>query len=104
MLGRVGGARHNLPNHGRYLVLWNYKETDEPESNFEFWSTKTWYWKIVAPIIVGFHGAGTTFKADEVQILESMGTPVKPESLFEEQLTLRLGKLPEWITDLKKNL
>lgn len=103
MLGRAGGARQNLPNHGRYLVLWNYKETDEPESNFEFWSTKTWYWKIVPPIIVGFHGAGTTFKKDEVQILESLGTPVKPESLFEEQLKLRLGKLPDWITDLKKN-
>jgi len=96
-LGRAGGARQNLPNHGRYLVLWNYNETDEAEQNFEFWSTTTWFWKIVPPIIVGFHGSGTTFKTDEVQVLESLGAPVQPASLFEEQLKLRLGILPTWL-------
>lgn len=98
-LGRAGGARQNLPNHGRYLVLWNYEETDEAEENFEFWSSKTWYWKIVPPIVVGFHGSGTTFKKDDIQILESLGKPVNPASLFEAQLELRLGELPEWIED-----
>jgi len=102
-LGRAGGARFNLPNHGRYLVLWNYNETDEAETDFEFWSTKTWYWKIVPPIVVGFHGAGTTFKKEDVQIVESLGTPVQPKSLFEEQLKLRLGKLPKWISEFNKN-
>ncbi|NIJ46469.1 hypothetical protein FHR24_002957 [Wenyingzhuangia heitensis] len=95
--GRAGGARQSLPNHGRYLVLWNYKETDEAEKDFRFVATDTWFWRIVPPIIVGFHGAGTTFKTDEVQIAESIGTPVQPESLFEEQLKLRLGKLPNWM-------
>ena len=99
--GRAGGARTNLPNHGRSLVLWNYKETDEPETEFKFIATNTWWWKIVPPIIVGFHGSGTTFKEDEVDIIESLGTPVKPESLFEEQLKLRLGKLPPWIENVK---
>jgi hypothetical protein len=102
--GRAGGARQNLPNHGRYLVLWNFKETDEAEENFRFIATDTWYWRIVPPIIVGFHGSGTTFKEDEVQVLESLGKPVKPESLFEEQLKLRLGKLPNWIENLKQKL
>ncbi|MFB9057819.1 DUF4955 domain-containing protein [Mariniflexile ostreae] len=101
--GRAGGARFNLPNHGRYLVLWNFKEIDEPEKNFRFVATDSWYWRIVPPIIVGFHGAGTTFKEDEVQIIESLGKPVKPESLFEEQLKLRLGRLPQWIIDCKTN-
>ncbi len=101
-LGRGGGARHNLPNHLRDLVLWNYKETDGPEENFEFWSSKTWFWKIVPPIVVGFHGAGTTFKEDQIQELESLGTPVKPESLYESQLEFRLGKLPSWVLELKK--
>ncbi|WP_139958487.1 DUF4955 domain-containing protein [Flavicella sediminum] len=95
--GRAGGARKNLPNHGRYLVLWNYKETDVAEKDFRFVATDSWYWRIVPPIIVGFHGSETTFKKDEVQVLESLGTPVTPKSLFEEQLKLRLGKLPEWI-------
>lgn len=100
--GRGGGARSNLPNHGRYLVLWNFNEIDAPEQNFRFVATDTWWWRIVPPIIVGFHGSGTTFKEDEVQVLESLGKPVKPESLFEAQLELRFGKLPEWIKELKQ--
>lgn len=100
--GRAGGARFNLPNHGRYLVLWNFKEIDEPENDFRFIATDTWYWRMVPPIVVGFHGSGTTFKEDEAQIIESLGKPVNPESLFEAQLELRLGKLPEWIVVLKK--
>ncbi|OEK08803.1 hypothetical protein A8C32_00570 [Flavivirga aquatica] len=102
--GRAGGARQNLPNHGRYLVLWNFNETDIAEKDFRFIATGTWYWRIVPPIIVGFHGAGTTFKKDEVQIIESLGKPVTPESLFEEQLKLRLDKLPKWIKKLKNNI
>jgi len=101
--GRGGGAIKNLPNHGRYLVLWNFKELDKPETDFRFVATDSWYWRIVPPIIVGFHGTGTTFKKNEVQIVESLGTPVQPESLFEEQLKLRLGKLPNWIKEAKKN-
>lgn len=101
MKGRGGGAVKNLPTHGRYLVLWNYKETDAPESNFDFIDKDTQYWRIVPPIIVGFHGSGTTFNKDEVQIIESLGTPVKPISLFEEQLKLRLGELPQWLINIK---
>lgn len=100
--GRAGGARQNLPNHGRYLVFWNFKETDAPEKDFRFIATDTWYWRIVPPIIVGFHGAGTTFKKDEVQILESIGKPVEPKSLFIEQLKLRLEHLPEWVTSVEQ--
>ncbi|MCL7763940.1 DUF4955 domain-containing protein [Polaribacter sp. Z014] len=102
--GRAGGARLNLPNHGKNLVLWNFNEIDEAEKDFRFIATDSWYWRIVPPIIVGFHGSGTTFKEDEVQVLESLGTPVKPASLFEEQLKLRLGKLPDWIIDVKKKM
>ena len=101
-LGRGGGARHNLPNHLEHLILWNYKELGEPETDFEFWSSKNWFWKIIPPIVVGFHGAGTTFKEDQIKVLESLGTPVNPESLYEAQLELRLGKLPEWLIEAKK--
>ncbi|MBI9063627.1 MAG: DUF4955 domain-containing protein [Marinilabiliaceae bacterium] len=103
-IGRGGGARQNLPNHLEHLVLWNYKELGEPETDFEFWSSKTWFWKIIPPYVVGFHGAGTTFKEDQIKVLESLGTPVNPESLYEAQLKLRLGKLPQWLTDIKNNL
>ncbi|MDW5289185.1 DUF4955 domain-containing protein [Formosa sp. PL04] len=102
--GRAGGSIKNLPNHGRYLVLWNFNETDEAEKDFSFVATDSEYWRIVPPIIVGFHGAGTTFNENEVQIIESIGKAVQPESLFEEQLKLRLGKLPEWILVLKSKI
>lgn len=102
--GRAGGSVKNLPNHGRHLVLWNYMETDSAETNFSFVAKDSEYWRIVPPIIVGFHGAGTTFNTDEVQLLESLGKPVKPESLFEEQLKLRLGKLPNWIIEEKNRI
>ncbi len=102
-IGRGGGARFNLPNHLEHLVLWNYKELGEPETDFEFWSSKTWYWKIIPPIIVGFHGAGSTFQEDQLKVIESLGTPVEPESLYEAQLKLRLGELPNWIKQVTEN-
>ncbi len=99
-LGRAGGARFNLPNHMKGMVLWNYQETDEPEVNFSFWSSKTWYWKIVKPTIVGFHHKGntqsTTFDNKYVGYQESIGKKVMPESLLEAQLKLRLGKVPKF--------
>ncbi|MGQ1891076.1 DUF4955 domain-containing protein [Thermophagus sp. OGC60D27] len=95
--GRAGGAIQNLPNHLSHLVLWNYCEIDESEENFGFWASNTKYWKIVPPIIIGFHGSGTTFKKEDLLFEESTGIKVKPESLFEAQLELRLGELPRWL-------
>ncbi|MBB6461864.1 DUF4955 domain-containing protein [Flammeovirga kamogawensis] len=101
--GRGGGARQNLPNHLRNLVIWNFKETDAAEQNFTFWAKDTWFWKVIPPIVVGFHGQeGASFDASTIDVLESVGTPVKTTSLFEAQLELRLGELPDWIKDLKK--
>lgn len=101
--GRAGGARFNLPNHLRHLVLWNYNETDEAEENFKFWASDTWYWKIIPPIVVGFHGSGTTFQEDQIEVIESLGVKVSPASLYEAQLELRMKKLPEWLVDLKND-
>jgi hypothetical protein len=101
VFGRLGGARFNLPNHMEHLVLWNYNEIDEADSNFEFWSSTSWYGKVVPPIIVGFHGSGTTFQEDHLGIFESIGKPVNPESLYEAQINLRLGTLPVWVKELK---
>ena len=102
MRGRAGGAVGSNPNHLNDLVFWNYKETDEGSENFDFWASDSNFWKFLPPIIVGFHGAGTTFDKSQVKYEESNGKPVNPESLYEAQLELRLGKLPEWILDLKK--
>lgn len=96
-VGHAGGAVSSLPNHMRGLVLWNYKEIGPPETNFQFWPEKKKFWKVVPPIIVGFHGTETTFDKKQVAVLESLGKKVKPESLFEAQLKKRLGKVPTWL-------
>ncbi len=104
MRGRCGGAISNNPNHLNDLVFWNYCETDEAETEFDFWPSTTQYFRFLPPVIVGFHGAGTTFKSSTVAYEESTGAAVEPESLFEAQLKLRLGKLPEWIVELRSKV
>ncbi|SHG14601.1 Right handed beta helix region [Flavobacterium fluvii] len=99
--GRAGGAMENMPNHMQGLVLWNYKQTNEPVKDFEFWppSAVFEWWKIPNPIIVGFTSKGTTFKMEQLGQSESIGTAVEPASLYLAQLKLRLGKLPKWIKE-----
>lgn len=94
---RGGGSVQNMPNHMSNLILWNYKQTNEPFNPFDFWPQKKRYWRIPAPVIVGFHGASTTFIREQLQYEESTGQPVSPASLFEAQLERRLKKLPEWL-------
>jgi hypothetical protein len=103
-----GGNYQTLPNHMRYLTFWNFKQTaGEVFKDYDFWAPrrgKANYSgaKIVKPFIVGYHGKPTTFLTENCGIVESHGCPVTPASLFEAQLKLRLGKLPEWIADAKK--
>ena len=37
----------------------------------------------------------------DLEVLESNGEAVAPESLFDAQLELRLGTLPVWVKDLR---
>ena len=46
---------------------------------------------VIKPIIVGFHGNTATFNENTVQLNESNGSAVEPESLFDAQLELRLA-------------
>ncbi|NDV78781.1 DUF4955 domain-containing protein [Dysgonomonas sp. 511] len=101
MRHRAGGSERNNPNHLSDLFLWNFRETDTPEENFDWWASDSRFWKFMPPVIVGFHGSGTTFNCEQVVVEESNGKPVQPESLFEAQLELRLGYLPQWLVKLK---
>ena len=55
------------------------------------------------PVIVGFHGASIVFdeSPEQVKYMESLGTPVEPQSLYEAQLERRLGYVPAWLNALK---
>lgn len=102
-----GGNHKVLPNHMRHLVFWNFKQTaGETYERYDWWEArkgKEQYSgaKIVNPIIVGYHGLPTPFKPESCGLIESHGTPVGIESLYEAQLVQRLGKLPAWVADAR---
>ena len=96
-----GGFYKNEPHHLKGLTLWNYKRVGDTISNYDFWSLsgKGMYWgfAVVKPTIVGLHGSKTSFNEKNIGYLESLGTKVSPESLYEAQLKHRLGKMPKWV-------
>lgn len=101
MRSRAGGAVFNMPNHMQGLVLWNYTQTNEPIKDFQFWPMDEIYWKIMKPTLVGFKSNGTTFKKEQLGYSESLDGLVEPESLYEEQLKLRLKKMPNWLKEMQ---
>jgi hypothetical protein len=95
-----GASIWNIPNHLKHYVLWNFKHGG-PVSAYDFWRPGEFSRdRFVQPIIVGFHGDPVTFEKENLEVLESQGSPVEPASLFEAQLELRLGTLPGFYADL----
>lgn len=101
-----GGFYKNEPHHLEGLTLWNYKRLGEPKLDYDFWSMngKDMYWgfSVVNPIVVGLHGSETTFNESSLGYLESLGSVILPQSLYEAQLKHRLGKIPKWVSKSKK--
>ena len=105
---REGGDEVQLPNHLNDLIIWNMNATktsyDSGWGNkFIWWDNNNRWWKNMPPVIVGFHGASIVFdeSPDQVKYIESNGTPVEPQSLYEAQLERRLGYVPAWLSALK---
>lgn len=84
----AGGDAALGPNHLKGLVVWNYTQTAGTAGEFPLWRRNN---RFVMPVIAGFVGTAT-FNASETSALESMGTYVEPQSLYEAQLKLRTGK------------
>ena len=97
--GRLSGSSGGgvPPHHLRHLVFWNFNHGGD-DAHYDFWQG---YLRFLHPIVVGFHGNPVTFNESTLEVLESNGSPVEPESLFEAQLALRLGKLPVWLNTLR---
>ena len=100
-----GGDALVCPNHGKDFTYWNTQEIGT-FSNIAFWEDHLKppygnFVKIVYPNVVGWQGK-STFVTSTLGLYESYGKAVLPESLYEAQLTLRLGTLPAWIISAKK--
>ncbi len=107
---RQGGDANQVPNHLNDLTIWNMCSTNTKvngngtlpaNGEFDWWRTGWQYWKILPPIIVGFHGEPVKFVKEQVKLDESNGIPVEPQSLYEAQLAHRLGSVPAWLNALK---
>jgi len=95
---RSGGPAPSFPNHLRWMVFWNFFYDSDDEQPINFWNyEKGKEAKFVKPLFVGLHGKPVTLKQDSVEANECPGAPVTPESLYEAQLKLRLGKIPDWV-------
>ena len=86
------------PHHLRHLVFWNFNHGGD-DTYYDFWQG---YLRFLHPIVIGFHGNPATFNERNLEVLESNGTAVKPDSLFEAQLNLRLSAVPVWLDDLRR--
>ena len=98
---RQGGDAVQMPNHLADLTIWNFDNTTAYSGTWKWWDQSSYWWKFLPPTIVGFHGQSVTFDETQTKRIESNGTPVQPESLYEAQLERRLGAVPGWLTALK---
>lgn len=98
---RQGGDENQVPNHLADLVIWNFNSTTPYSGTWDWWKSNSKWWKILPPVIVGFHGQPCTFLESQTLIDESHGVPVEPESLYEAQLKKRLGAVPAWLNIIK---
>lgn len=98
---RQGGDATQMPNHLADLTIWNFENTTPYSGTWIWWDNNGQWWKFLPPVIVGFHGGGVNFDTGQIKYIESNGTAVTPESLYEAQLRRRLGYVPAWLTALK---
>ena len=98
---REGGDYTQMPNHLADLTVWNFTNTTPYSGEWIWWDKDSAWGKFLQPIVVGFHGESVTFNEEESLRIESNGSPVQPESLYEAQLEDRLGTVPGWLTALK---
>lgn len=92
----LGGPEPGHPHHGKHLVLWNFRHSSEEDQAYDFWDmSKRRNYTIANPILVGFQSdTKVTFRHEGLN--EDQGKLVRPKSLYEAQLALRLGKaVPE---------
>ena len=100
--GSSGVCSRNCPHHLGHFVAWNFHQGPASQ-HYDFWNRGPDQQGrvVIKPIIVGFHGNIATFNENTVQLNESQGSAVEPESLFDAQLELRQGTIPDWLKGLR---
>ncbi|MGJ8678877.1 DUF4955 domain-containing protein [Paraglaciecola sp.] len=108
--GGWGGSYKNLPNHLEGLVFWNFKQTGDKvgewhKDKFNFWDIQApkeqnyTFYTAVNPMLIGYEGSATGYNPRQVEHVSSFGQNVALDSLYESQLTSRLGNTPIWMRE-----
>ena len=101
---RSGGPAPSFPNHLRWMVFWNFSYDSDDEQPINLWNyVKGKEAKFVKPLFVGLHGKPVNLVAEALEGNECQGEKVTPESLYEAQLGLRLGNVPDWVGSVRKD-
>ena len=98
---RSGGPAPAFPNHLNWMVFWNFRYDGSDESPVNLWEAVRGNAKFVRPLFVGLHGKPVVLTPEALGGNELPGQSVMPESLYEAQLKLRLGSLPQWIASAR---
>lgn len=100
---RSGGPAPSFPNHLRWMVFWNFSYDADDQQPINLWNyVKGKEAKFVKPLFVGLHGKPVSLVAEALEGNERPDETVSPESLYEAQLKLRLGKVPDWVAAVQK--
>ena len=91
-----GGVAADLPHHLDGYVRWNNKV--DSSSNIDSWKPGGYGYTVTQPVIVGLITGGSPTYSDAY--IESMGSHVNPQSLFEAQLLRRTNTNSAWLYDI----
>ena len=92
-----GGGQDSLPHHLDGYIRWN--NTVLSDRTFNLWAPDH-YSTFTQGSLIGYKTLGGSLPRNAY--FEGFGTHVSPQSLYEAQLTLRLGTLPIWVDDAKE--
>lgn len=95
--GGSSGLGANRPNHLDNLVFWNFRHLGPASVPFSWWKNNNKRLTFLLPKLVGWHGGLPTFDDASLAVNESFGVPIAVESLYEAQLKLRFGEIPDWL-------
>ena len=79
MQSKQGGDANQVPNHLNDLTIWNMCATKTAvngggtlpgNGEFDWWRMGWKYWKILPPVVVGFHGASVKFVKEQVKLMK----------------------------------
>lgn len=98
-----GGPWVSYPHHGRYLTFWNFIHKKSENASYNFWSVDVRKPATYAePFFIGFQ-PNYIVSLEGEGLDEMHGIEVKPKSLFEAQLALRLAAADTSTTSISES-